>query len=1186
VCALAGAAAAGLPVLSGVGAGTLIGGASMIAAATALVASGTTAQAQSSSVSSDTDVIASDAAASARFAGTRYELAPVAGVVAFEAERVQRWTDASGVQRLYLDGDARVTLGSRVFSARRAVVWMSGAQGGGPTQVFVRFDRLGALTDPVGAAGATGDRVSARAVVAARSVTATTRRMSDGPPSRDDADARALLGDAVAALERSLARAEGRADAGAGDGARRTEQAFPSRRPWPASATAPRVAMAAPDWRLGPVQGATGEPRTPGDTADGPGTRVASPVGPREPLVPARGTAPDRRTPPSPGEGAEGPSTPSTDERGGAARTGPVAADGGAAAPTGPAAADGGAAAPAPSRPAVGPRTIAGRDGIFVSGGSFSIAAGEVSLVSGDDQNALIVSGGVTIQYREAERNRLLQMSSQRAVVFLAPGPLASTLSLGADQVRGIYLEGEATATDGDYTLRAPQAYYDVQANRAVALDAVFWTYDARRGIPLYLRADTIRQESSRQFSGESVRFSNTGFFDPELSIGASEVTISRVDREVMPRGLDAEAERAARAGDQGAGGGGVGGAGMGGGGGGASPRAVDTRTLVRAEGVTPRVMGVPFFWFPVYEGDPEQQVIRDFRVENTSGSGGAVKATLNAFGLLGLDQPGDWSADLFTDFYFERGPALGTRVAWSMENTEGAFFAYGLPSDRGVDIFKSGEEVDRDGEARGMTTFEQRWRLSDRWTLFAEAALISDQAFVDAFFEGLGESRREFTNRLLARRLDENTSLSVDVRGAASSFVANEYLLQSRGYSVTKLPEISYVRIGDDLLPEPGLLSSFTELRASRMGLNFDEVLASERGLPNNALAQRALLLDANQRLSDRLRDQGFFEDEVYRVDGRQELSSKVRLGEVVLTPFAVGRVTAWDSSFEEFSPEQDESVRGWGALGLRASTTLTRVYDGVGSRLLDINRVRHVIEPNATVWLAGTNIEADELPEYDTEVEGLADGAAMRLGVTQSFQTKRGGPGRWHDADVLVVSTDFHFAEEDSSRRSPLTRWIEFRPELGSPGDAFVLDTTYNVTDAVAITGANIYDFDLSQNSYTSTGLMFRHSPEYFSAIDLRYLNLEDSTLVAFFTQYRLTAKYTVLAAADYDANDGGFQSFAVELRRQYSSLLLGLTVSYNDITGETSFGFVLRPYGVTGEARVVGLGADAAAAGGGGL
>lgn len=1086
--------------------------------------------------------------ASTLFQATPFDIAPVAGDAAFSADTIHRWTDASGVTRLYLDGAAKVTLGPRVFAAQRAVAWVT--QSNGVTRVFVRFDRMGAITDPVGAAGATGERVSVRAMIANASVTTSAQRIIDAAPTSDNATS--LLTDANGALARSLARQRGEAQPAA------PMVAPPPSRPWPTN-TQPHTPMVAPDWRTGrapnqPIPPAPPQPdrvSTPSRTDNLRPTQPSN--APRTPFIePSPGTQPTQPT--QPGEPTRTPAGPvATSQPSGTQPSGSQPS--GTQPPS----------ATTPTSPTP-PTTIARRDAIFATGGTFSIAAGDVSLVTGEAENAVIVSNGVTIQYREPERNRLLQLTAQRAVVFLDPGPITSTLSLGATQVRGIYLDGEAYATDGDYSLRAPQAYYDVKNNKAVALDAVFWSYDQRRAIPLYLRAKTIRQEAARQFSAESVRFSNTAFFDPEISVGASDVTISRIEREVSPRGQDAANAREHPE---------------------TATPTVETSNYVEADNIVPRFMGLPFFWFPTYAGNPERQVIRDFRVENTSGSGGAVKATLNAFGLFGLDQPGDWSADLFTDFYFERGPALGTRVAWEMENTEGALFAYGLPSDRGVDVLKPGTEIDRDGDARGILTFEQRWRLTDEWTLFAEAAFISDETFVDAFFEGLGETRREFTNRLFARRLSENTSLTLDIKGESSSFLSNEYLLQSQGYSTTKLPEISYIRVADDLLPQPGLLTSFTELRASRMGMNFDEILASERGLTNNALAQRALLLNSNQRLSEQLRAAGYFEDEVYRADVRQELSSKFDIGPVIATPFATGRITAWDTSFEEYSPDEDDSIRGWGGVGVRLATSITRVYDNVGSRFLDLNRIRHIIEPNATFWISGTNVDSSDLPIYDPDVEGITDGAAMKLGITQTFQTKRGGPGRWHDADVLVISTDLYLASDDAEERSPITRWIDFRPELGSPGDAFVVDAAYNLTDAVALTAANIYDLDTNQNAYTSAGIMFRHSPDYFSAIDLRYIEPEDSTLVAFFTQYRLTQKYTVLAAADYDATDGGFQSAAIELRRQYSSLLFGLTLSYNDITGETSFGFVLRPYGVTGEARVVGIGgagAEAAGAGGG--
>ncbi len=227
-------------------------------------------------------------------------------------------------------------------------------------------------------------------------------------------------------------------------------------------------------------------------------------------------------------------------------------------------------------------------------------------------------------------------MTAQRAVVFMAAGPIKDLLSgVSADSVHAIFLEGDVVATDGILTVRGPQICYDVRANKAIMPDAVFWTYDQKRKLPLYVRAKSIRQESAREFVAKDAVVTNSAFFDPELAIGASTVTITRQVREIEPpAGSDAMGPPA--------------------------PAATENRTNVDATNITLNAMGVPVFYWPVYSGDPSTVPVKDFRVENRSGSGTAVKATLNAYALLGLKRPGDTTADIFTDYYINRYPAMG----------------------------------------------------------------------------------------------------------------------------------------------------------------------------------------------------------------------------------------------------------------------------------------------------------------------------------------------------------------------------------------------------------------------------------------------------------------------------------------------------------------------------------------------
>lgn len=784
---------------------------------------------------------------------------------------------------------------------------------------------------------------------------------------------------------------------------------------------------------------------------------------------------------------------------------------------------------------------------IFARQGIISVSPGNVTVVSGETENAVMASDGVTVAYFDQSTRRTLQLTAQRAVIFLDPGPLADFARLSVEQVRGIYLEGDVTATDGKYTLRGPQIYYDLRANKAVLLDAVFWTYDERWRVPLYVRAESIRQESSQQFTATKAVFTNTAFFDPEFSIGASSVTITREDK-VIPATPD-------------------------------SPAQVQTATTAEAKNVTLRAGSVPFFWWPYYRGDPELFPLKDFRFENRTGMGGSIKTRWNAHALMGRKPPEGFSSELIADLYFERGPALGTDTRWESENSKGRAFVYGLLPDRDDDRMPTGATVNRDTGVRGILTAEQRWRMSDSWTLLAEGSYISDESFVPAYFESLGKNRREFTNRLLAQRTGENTVFTAQAKGSLNDFVANEYLLQSQGYSVAKLPEVAYVRLADDVLYEsfPGSLTYFSEYRAGRLELQFDENTAASRGMNSLARAQRAFGITPTQSPGDALRASGLTEDAVHRLDTRHELAAKIPWGPAIVTPFVVGRVTAYDDDFSSYNAGRGDDIRLWSAAGVRVSTTVSRVYEDVESRVLDLHRLRHVLEPNASVWIAGTSVESRLLPVYDESIEALADGAIAKVGLTQVLQTQRGGAGRWHSTDVLTLDTHVVVSSGDADPRGPIGRYYDFRPEYSNPGEYLVADAMWRVTDAFALTGSSVFDFDKNQQAMASTGLLIYHAPGFISGIDARYINSQDSTIISVGTQYDLTSKYAIALAGSYDATRGGIQGGGVEVRRRFASLMFGVNVGYNDISGETSLGFVLVPYGAVGEARISGIGAS---------
>jgi len=771
---------------------------------------------------------------------------------------------------------------------------------------------------------------------------------------------------------------------------------------------------------------------------------------------------------------------------------------------------------------------------IFPKGGEFTfISGGDIEIVSGAEENAVIFSGGITVQYWDREQDKTHQISAGRAVVFLDPGPLTREIpqlvKSPQEHVRGIYLEGDVVAQiagdQGRYTLRAPRVFYSVRDDRALLIDAVFWTFDAKLGLPLYVRAKSISQESRNEFRATSARLSTSSFAEPDFSIGASTVTITRRE---TPEG--------------------------------------DGRLWVDARDITLRGGDLPFFYWPILRGEPRDIPLRDLRFEGTTGSGGAVKTTWNAYSLLGLDAPSGNSADVLLDWYFDRGPAVGADLSWRGQGSAGGLFAYSLPSDTGTDVLPTGVKKDFDGEFRGIVMGQHRAMLDDEWTLFAEGAYISDETFVPAFFHPLARERREFTSAVYLRRLRQNTALVVLGQTNFNDFIANEYLLQSPGYTVTRYPDISYTRLADDVLSQyPGLLSYSSEFRISQMRLNFPQITPEDIGF-RTGRSLAAFGIAPTVPFDDALRARGLSESPVTRFDTRHELNMPLALGPVNVTPFLVGRFTGYDEDFSDYSPDADQRYRFWGSAGVTASTEIHRIDNSVQSRFFDLHRIRHIIRPGATLWLAGSSIDRTDLPVYDDEVESLAEGTAVQLSLDQTWQTQRGGPGRWRSVDFFRLNSELVISSDDTDRRTPIGRYFEYRPELSSLGGTYgTLEAALQLTEVLGIGGHTIYDFTLSQPARTDVGLTIEQRPDLSAFIDLRYINALDQTSLIFGTSYQLTPKYSLAASANYDTNEGLLQSVATEVRRRFPAVVLGVGYAYNNISGESSLGIVFQPVGL---------------------
>ncbi|MBL8746099.1 MAG: hypothetical protein JNK58_07060 [Phycisphaerae bacterium] len=773
-------------------------------------------------------------------------------------------------------------------------------------------------------------------------------------------------------------------------------------------------------------------------------------------------------------------------------------------------------------------------------GGVVNFFADTVEVVGGGEggERSVLLTGGVSVQHLPAESGATVQLSAERAVVFLAPGADANGSTFGVNDVGGVYLEGDVVATTGRYTLRGTRIFYDVRTDRAVVLDAVFWTYDEARGMPLYLRADAIRQESQKQWTANHVRMANVGFAEPHFSIGATKVTITNT-----PRAAEVSA------------GGGSGGGGRG------------DRTMVDAQGVTLRFGETPVMYLPGFRGEAKPGILRSVSLDSEQGDP-ILRTAWDLYAIAGVDSSAGNQATLLLDGYFNRGPAGGVDLEWAETGVRGNAFAYGI-YDSGTDQLPSGSEINHEDEFRGVVEAEQVWSLSSNWTLFLEGSYISDETFIPAFFRSEAETRREYTNSAYLRYLDESTLFSVEARGSFNDFVTNQYLLQSLGYATEKFPEASYSIVGEDFFD--GLLSYSSDTSLSAMRLNFTEPTVDELGFRTPTKAQAAFGLDPNDSIADSLRAAGLHEDETYRADTRHEVEMPLRWGAVNIVPFVSGRATAWDDNFEEFSGQaSNESYRLWYAGGVRFNTSIVAVDDAVDSEFLDLHRMRHIVEPSMTVWSGGANLSQNDLPIYDDDVEGIGTGTAVRTGVRNTLQTQRGGADRWRSVDWLVVNTNYVWSSADADIESPYGRFIEAQPEQSNLGKFLANDAVLLLTDSVSLTNDLVYDFENQSLGRITAGAIIDHGFGFSTLAEYRYLDQPRATLVDLGARYEFTRKYAATLAGTIDADRNEFQEISARLERRFPQWTVDFRVSVDNITNDVSLGVALRPVGFGGEDR----------------
>ena len=777
----------------------------------------------------------------------------------------------------------------------------------------------------------------------------------------------------------------------------------------------------------------------------------------------------------------------------------------------------------------------AARPWLRAPGSIIAFNAERVDLETGTDENVILASGGFVVEYFGAASDDPSQLTirADRAVIFTEPGSIEELTrrTFDASFVRGIYLEGSviASAERGEQVVRAPRVYYDFETGRALMVEAVLRTTSRNLANPMYARARELRQVSENRYEATDVRVSASEFAVGHLALGAKRMTIERESAtddgfgEVRPDG-DGEFDAAEN-----------------------GFRTRIDRTIIDADAITLRLDDAPVFFWPTFGGTIREIPLRRIRLGASDDKGVEIETRWDLFSLAGVTERGPFDLEGQLDGFTDRGPAAGLTLRTSERGNRGRFDLYGM-HDEGVDRTDAGRNVEPETKWRGLAIVEHDLQLDRHWRLRAQGSWISDPSFIASWREAEYRERREYETALDLTYQNNETSFDLTGKVALNDFISNGWLLASRGYTVERLPQATWRRIGDSF---GGITSQF-EWSASRLRFAFADETPREAGVRAAGFG-----LDPNDSFADALVAGGFREAFVNRFDARHELSAPFNMGIVRVVPFIVGRLTAWDDDFAEFSPQQDEKVRLWGAIGVRAEATFQRVRNDVRSSVFDLFRLRHLITPNITAWYGESDVDQNDLPVYDEAVESIANGAAIRLGLRNVWQTQRGGPGAWRSVDVLTFNTNLVLTGDDRNRESAVPRFFDFRPEYSRLSDHIHQDMIWQLSDSVSMVGEGTWDLDDSVMARASLGVEVRHSPVITTFFEYRSIDISDTELLALGWNYRVSQKYRVNLRPSWDVRENEFRSLLIQVTRRFPDYDFRVNFLRDEIRDETRIG-----------------------------
>ena len=741
-----------------------------------------------------------------------------------------------------------------------------------------------------------------------------------------------------------------------------------------------------------------------------------------------------------------------------------------------------------------------------------------------------IIDSAVNIVVDGIDQVGAVDLSADRIVVWTRKLDLGSLQS--GNQLRDapweFYLEGNIVFRQADRVIYAKRMYYNVSSEYGVVLDAELLTPVKEYQGLIRLKADVLQQVDRQRIRAFGAALTSSRLAVPSYWFQSDQVAFSDQQKPVFDPGTGRQAmdERTG------------------------NPR-VEHQFLATSRNNFVYVGGIPLLYWPVITTDltkPTYYVDRvALRNDNVFGTHGSIDLdTYQIAGLPAIDGT-KWLTSI--DYLSERGFAGGSSFRYDREGIpllgipgrNRGEFDYWAIDEHGLDNLGADRRAVMPGEEiRGRARFWHRHDLPWDLRFTAELGYITDRNFLEQYYEQEWDELKDQTTGIELKKYWGNHTLSLtsDVR-------LNDFFTQTEW-----LPRLDHFAIGHSIFDRLTWYAhshvGYARFRPARLPVGTEPAQS-----PLGTVSGSSWEVPA----------------EGIRAASRQEVDLPFDLGWAKVVPYVMGEVAHWG---EDLSG--DAVTRLYGQAGIRASMPIWKSDPNVKSELFNLDGLAHKISLEAEYLVADANRDLSRFPLYDqldddatehfrrrffvptNSFSGLPvsqtaryderryalrsglqswvsspsteiadDLTALRAGIHQRWQTRRGLPGQQRRVDWIVFDVDatlFPKASRDN-----------FGEDVGLASYAF----RWHLGDRLTLLSNGTADFFSDGLRTASLGGVISRPEQGQLYLGIHSLEgpVSSSVLVGSFS-YRMSEKWIGSAATTVDFGQAGNIGQTVSLTR----------------------------------------------------